>query len=426
MREMKDSGIGWVHDIPITWNTIKGKYIFKNKKQVVGANVDNFERLALTLNGVIKRSKDDNEGLQPDKFNTYQILRKNELVFKLIDLQNISTSRVGLSQYTGIVSPAYIILKANKGILPAFAEKYYLMMWINQVFNALGDSGVRSSLNSNELLELSLPLPSVAEQKLIADFLDTKCAEIDGITKDLQEQIETLENYKKSVITEAVTKGLNPNVEMNDSNLKWMPKIPNNWKTEKGKYCFASRNSKGNKNKLELLSPTQKYGVIPQGLYEQLSTQVTVKTNEKTNLMSFKTIHKGDYCISLRSFEGGFEYSNYEGVVSPAYTVLYPIISVDRRYYKYLFKISTFIYEMNSYSLSLRDGKPISYENFGNTFLPIPPFQEQKEIANYLDTKCAEINDIIKNKKEQLETLEVYKKSLIYEYVTGKKEVINA
>ena len=88
MREMKDSGIGWVHDIPITWNIIKGKYIFKNKKQVVGANVDNFERLALTLNGVIKRSKDDNEGLQPDKFNTYQILRKNELVFKLIDLQN--------------------------------------------------------------------------------------------------------------------------------------------------------------------------------------------------------------------------------------------------------------------------------------------------------------------------------------------------
>lgn len=273
--------------------------------------------------------------------------------------------------------------------------------------------------------EICIP-NSLHEQKLIAEFLDKKCEEIDGITKALQEQIETLENYKKSVITEAVTKGLNPDVKMKDSNLKWMPKIPNNWKTEKGKYCFASRNSKGNKNKLELLSPTQKYGVIPQGLYEQLSTQVTVKTNEKTNLMSFKTIHKGDYCISLRSFEGGFEYSNYEGVVSPAYTVLYPIISVDRRYYKYLFKISTFIYEMNSYSLSLRDGKPISYENFGNTFLPIPPFQEQKEIANYLDTKCAEINDIIKNKKEQLETLEEYKKSLIYEYVTGKKEVKNA
>lgn len=423
MREMKDSGIGWVHEIPSNWTTIRGKYVFTNDKFVVGAKVEEYERLALTMNGVIKRSKEDNEGLQPDKFDTYQILKPDELVFKLIDLQNISTSRVGLSPYTGIVSPAYIILKSKDNIFPAFAEKYYLMMWMNQVFNALGDAGVRSSLNATELLELWLPLPPYEEQKSIADFLDMECKKIDEIMADVQSQIDALEEYKKSVISEAVTKGLNPNVELKETEIKWLPYAPVHWKYERAKYCFTTRNTKGNDISLELLSPTQKYGVIPQKMYEELSSMVTVKVNENTNLMAFKTIHNGDYCISLRSFEGGFEYCEYEGVVSPAYTVFYPSIKCSRQYYRYLFKIKSFIFEMNSYSLSLRDGKPISFENFGNTYIPIPPIEEQIAIADYLDKKCAGIDSVIADKKSQLDTLEEYKKSLIYEYVTGKKEV---
>lgn len=205
MRAMKDSGIGWVHEIPIGWDIIRGKYVFSNDKEVVGAKVGEYERLALTMKGVVKRSKDDTEGLQPDKFNTYQILKTGELVFKLIDLQNISTSRVGLSPYTGIVSPAYIILKGKERVLPKYAEKYYLMMWMNQVFNALGDSGVRSSLNAGELLELSLPVPPIKEQKAIADYLDKKCAEIDSVIADMKKQLDVLDNYKKSLIYEYVT-----------------------------------------------------------------------------------------------------------------------------------------------------------------------------------------------------------------------------
>ena len=172
MRKMKHSEISWVHDIPEHWNIVKGKYIFTNNKQVVGAKVDEYERLALTLNGVIQRSKEDNKGLQPDRFDTYQIVKKNEIVFKLIDLQNISTSRVGLSPFTGIVSSAYIIFQAKKNIHAEYAEKYYLMMWMNEVFNALGDSGVRSSLNSSDLLDLFLPLPNNKEQSQISIFLD--------------------------------------------------------------------------------------------------------------------------------------------------------------------------------------------------------------------------------------------------------------
>lgn len=423
MREMKDSGISWVGEIPKDWSVNRAKYCFVNTKEIAGCMSDRYERLALTMNGVIKRSKDDSNGLQPEKFETYQILRPDELVFKLIDLQNVSTSRVGLSPYLGLVSPAYIILKSNKRVLPAFAEKYFLMLWKNQIFNALGDAGVRSNLNSKDLLELSIPFPTFAEQQRIAEFLDRECGKIDGLKADIQAQIDTLEQYKRSVITEAVTHGLNPSAPMKDSKV-WYGQISSEWKELKGKYVFKQRNDRGNNVCLQLLSPTQKYGVIPQDKYEELTGMNAVKLNDSTNYALLKTIHKGDYCISLRSFQGGFEYSEYEGVVSPAYQVFYPIITIADGYYKYLFKEKGFIDVMNSYTMSLRDGKNIAFDDFGDTFIPVPPLDEQQEIADYLDNKCAEIEQIIADKKSQIETLDVYKKSLIFEYVTGKKEVV--
>lgn len=424
MREMKDSGIAWVGEIPKEWAVNRAKYCFINTKEIAGCRADDYERLALTMNGVVKRSKDDSNGLQPEKFETYQILRPDELVFKLIDLQNVSTSRVGLSPYLGLVSPAYIILKSNKKkILPSFAEKYFLVLWKNQIFNALGDAGVRSNLNSKDLLELSIPVPSLEEQQKIAEFLDGECEKIEGLTRDIQAEIETLEQYKRSVITEAVTHGLDKSAPMKDSAV-WFGAIPKNWAVIKGKYVFRQRNDRGNNITLQLLSPTQKYGVIPQEKYEELTGMNAVKLNDNTNYALLKTIHKGDYCISLRSFQGGFEYSEYEGVVSPAYQVFYPIIAVGRGYFKYLFKEKGFIDIMNSYTMSLRDGKNIAFDDFGNTFIPVPPREEQEAIAEYLDKKCAKIDRTIADKKAQIETLDGYKKSLIYEYVTGKKEVL--
>lgn len=136
-----------------------------------------------------------------------------------------------------------------------------------------------------------------------------------------------------------------------------------------------------------------------------------------------KTIHKGDFCISLRSFQGGFEYSKYEGVVSPAYQVFYPTLEIADDYYKYLFKEQGFIDRMNSYTMTLRDGKNIAFSDFGNTYIPYPPLTEQLEIATYLDRKCTQIDALVTEKQQQLATLDEYKKSLIFEYVTGKKEV---
>ena len=419
MREMKDSGIGWVHEIPNNWTVVKGKYIFNIKKQVVGARVDYYERLALTLNGVIKRAKDDNEGLQPDKFNTYQILRKNELVFKLIDLQNVSTSRVGLSLYTGIVSPAYIILKATKRINPVYAEKYYLMMWMNQVFNALGDSGVRSSLNSNELLEISLPLPSHDEQIQIAKLLNKKCAEIDGITKDLQEQIDTLEKYKKSVITEAVTKGLNPNVEMKDSKIRYIGKMPQHWAIDKGKFIFQY---------------IQKSVRLDDGVITCFRDgEVTLRSNRREDgftisekEIGYQGIDKGDLIVhGMDGFAGAIGISDSRGKASPVLNVLET--NNSKRFYMYYLRSMALrgVFEALSTGIRVRTCDT-NWGKLKEIVYLLPPIQEQKEIANYLDNKCAEIDDIIKNKKEQLETIEEYKKSLIYEYVTGKKEVENA
>lgn len=212
--------------------------------------------------------------------------------------------------------------------------------------------------------------------------------------------------------------------KMKDSGVEWVGEIPSDWEIRKARYMFVQRFDKGNSIELQLLSPTQNYGVIPQWKYEELSGMVAVKLNEKADLMQFKTVHKGDFCISLRSFQGGFEYSKYEGVVSPAYQVFYPVVRIDDGYYKYMFKDGGFIEKMNSYTMTLRDGKNISFFDFGNTYIPYPPIEKQQQIAAYLDRKCSEIDGIIKEKQQQLETLAEYKKSLIYECVTGKKEVI--
>ena len=414
MREMKSSGIGWVHEIPIDWNVIRGKYLFTNDKMLVGAKLEEYERLALTMKGVVKRSKDDTEGLQPDKFNTYQILRTGELVFKLIDLQNISTSRVGLSPYTGIVSPAYIILKGNEQILPEYAEKYYLMMWMNQVFNALGDSGVRSSLNASELLDLSLPLPSIEEQRRIADFLDNECGKIDSIIADVEKQIEILEQYKRSVITTIVTKGMSSDIHIRERD-QWFGGIPIQWEIARIGSLYKLRNTKVNDRDYAPLSVTMQ-GVVPQ-------LETAAKTNAHDDR---KLVRKGDFVINSRSDRrGSCGISSQDGSVSLINIVLTPLQNMNPSYYNWLFHSVGFSDEFYKWGHGIVDDLwTTTWQDMKNIVIPVPPLEEQQAIADYLDKKCAEIDGVIADKKEQLEVLENYKKSVIYEYVTGKKEVV--
>lgn len=415
-REMKESGIGWVGKVPTDWNIIRGKYVLENHKDVVGSRVEDYERLALTLNGVIKRSKEDNEGLQPDKFDTYQILREDELVFKLIDLQNISTSRVGLSPYNGIVSPAYIIVKPKDEINSKFAEYYYLMLWMRAIFNQLGDAGVRSSLNANELLELSLPLPSLHEQHRIANFLDSKCSQIDEISEKIQKEIDTLEEYKKSVITEAVTKGLDPNVETKDSGIEWIGEIPVDWKLDKGKYIFEY-----------LEKPIREDdGVITCFRDGEVTLRANRRTDgftESLQEIGYQGIDVGDLIVhGMDGFAGSIGISDSRGKASPVLNNLGT--KQNKRYYMYFLRMMAWKGVFISLSTGIR--VRTCDTNWGKlreiTYL-LPPIDEQRTIADFIDSKTAQIEGAIKTKQQQLTILEEYKKSLIYEYVTGKKEV---
>lgn len=266
-----------------------------------------------------------------------------------------------------------------------------------------------------------LPLPTVCEQQQIADYLDTKCSEIDATVEDIQKEISLLEEYKKSVITEAVTKGLNPDAEMKDSGIKWIGKIPINWQAVNPRWLFAQRKDRAKKG-MEQYTASQKYGVISQKDYMNRIGGSIVTVQKDFDIL--KMVCEGDFVIHMRSFQGGLEYSKHTGSISSAYVMLIPQKNTGEcRYFKWLFKSASYINALQSTSNLIRDGQAMRYSNFIQIIIPYPPLDEQQQIADYLDSKCSEIDAIIADKKRQRCILAEYKKSLIYEYVTGKKEV---
>ena len=200
--------------------------------------------------------------------------------------------------------------------------------------------------------------------------------------------------------------------EMKDSGIEWIGQIPTGWKLRRAKTLFTQRNSKGNGIEV-LLSPTQKYGVVPQS---QLEGVVQVK--EDADLQMFKTLHKGDFVISLRSFQGGFEYSLYEGVCSPAYQVFYPTSPICDTYYRYLFKSQSFISKMNNLTVGIREGKNIQYVDFANSQIPVPPLAEQERIAVFLNAECAEIDAVLEKTRASIEEYKQLKQAIITQAVT--------
>lgn len=200
--------------------------------------------------------------------------------------------------------------------------------------------------------------------------------------------------------------------EMKDSGIEWIGQIPTGWELRRAKTLFMQRNSKGNEIEV-LLSPTQKYGVVPQS---QLEGVVQVK--EDTDLQMFKTVHKGDFVISLRSFQGGFEYSLYEGVCSPAYQVFHPTSPICDTYYRYLFKSQSFISKMNNLTVGIREGKNIQYVDFANSQIPVPPLAEQERIAAFLDAECAEIDAVLEKTRASIEEYKKLKQAVITQAVT--------
>ena len=419
---MKNSGIEWIGNIPDSWGLVRFKDLCTNKKEVAGNNSGNFDRLALTLNGVIKRPKDDSEGLQPKEFDTYQVLYENDFVFKMIDLQNISTSRVGLSHYTGLVSPAYIRFSPKKeGQYNKFVYYFLMSMYYNCVFNSLGGNGVRSALNASDMGQLIIPYPSLETQKRIVEFIETKLAQVDELIANQEKQIEKLKVYKQSVITEAVTKGLDKTAPLKDSGIEWTSNIPENWGIVLLSSLFVEHKHKNigmQSNNLLSLS----YGKIK---------RKDINGNEGLLPESFEgynVIGLGDIVLRLtdlqndqRSLRTGL--CEEEGIVTSAYVTLRRrnenLNSKYMHYYLHAFDINKGFYAMGS---GVRQG--LNYEGIRKLQILFPSIEEQVTIVEFLEDKCGKIDRLIAIKQEKIEKLQEYKKSLIYEYVTGKKEVV--
>lgn len=421
---MKNSGVEWIGEIPEDWEVKPVKRYFSHIKRIVGDDVDKYERLSLTMQGILKRSKDDAEGLQPEKFNGYQILKQNELVFKLIDLENVNTSRVGISPFNGLVSPAYIILTNNKKD-NTFYYYWFLNMYYQEIFNKLGDGGVRSALNASDVLSLPMVYLNNENQQRIASYLDKKCSKIEETIQKQQQVIEKLKAYKQSLITEAVTgkiKIQNGKVcgkyeNYKDSGVEWIGKIPSGWETIKIKWLLNERKERSEEGKEEPLSMSQKYGLIPTKEMESIP-------NMASTFVGAKLTYKDDIVFNkLKAHLGVFSVSKYDGLVSPDYAVYTSTGKADLKYLEYLFKTPQCISEFRKRSTGVGEGLTRLYTGeLFSIYIPFPEKKEQENIANILVSTCTAIDSAIEQKQNLIEKLTEYKKSLIYECVTGKKE----
>lgn len=266
-------------------------------------------------------------------------------------------------------------------------------------------------------------LPPLVEQKYIANYLDIQCSEIDATAEDIQKEISLLEDYKKSVITEAVTKGLNPDAEMKDSGIEWIGEVPKHWGTIRIGNAFSIRNERNYlpMEQVQLLSLYSGKGVFPTG-----EEGTTNRGNHAQTVADYKIVKKNDIVVNIiLAWMGSLGISNYNGVVSPAYDVYIPNEEkVVPHYYHYVFRTSGIANECYRYGRGIMMMRWRTYSSeFKRIHVPFPPLEEQQQIADFLDSKCSEIDAIIADKKRQRGILAEYKKSLIYEYVTGKKEV---
>lgn len=415
MREMKDSGISWVGEIPKEWSVWRNKYIFKITKDIVLPS-KNYQLLSLTTTGIKEKDENDNGGKVPENYDGYQIVKENDLVMCLFDL-DCSAVFSGLSPYNGMISPAYKVLKVKKRI----ANEQYYRYWFNYVgskrFYKQYSKSLRFTLNADEFNRLFSLLPPLAEQQRIAEFLDRECGKIDGLKADIQAQIDTLEQYKRSVITEAVTHGLNPSAPMKDSGVDYIDKIKSDWRITKiGFVC----------SKL-----TRGFSAEDPALICSNNGSVMLRDEEKAcgKMVSednaMQGIHIGDIAIhGMDTWHGAIGFSKMKGKITRVVHVCDS--TEDKRFIVYYLKSLAYqnVYKLISNGVRGNTSDFRSWDKVKDIYICLPATKkEENEICDYLDAQCENIDMIIADKKSQIETLDGYKKSLIYEYVTGKKEV---
>ncbi len=419
MTEMKDSGIEWIGKIPKEWGLKRIQFCLEEINEKNNP-IKTEQVLSLVKDkGVMLYEDKGNQGNKAkEDVSQYKVAYPNTLI---VNSMNILIGSVGISNYLGCVSPVYYVFKETdesdlRYINYIFKTKEFqkeLRKYANGILE------IRLRVSSADIFKRKIPVPNKSIQSKIADYLDKKCIEIDALYSDIEKQIETLEEYKKSIITEAVTRGLDPDVEMKDSGSVYWKDIPANWKLSDIKYLFEIVKRIAGKEGYDILSVTQKGLKIKD-----------ISRNEgqiAESYANYQFVYPTDYVMNhMDLLTGWVDCSKYFGVTSPDYRVFRLKDKKNNlNYYKYIMQccyMDRIFYSLGQGVSNLGRWR-LQTERFNNFQIPVPPAKEQEQIAKYLDEKCIEIENIILDKQQQLETLEQYKKSLIYEYVTGKKEV---
>lgn len=433
MREMKDSGISWVGEIPQNWEMKRLKYLFKFCKGLP-ITKDNLidQGLPVISYGQIHAKNNNGVDVRPHllrfvdfSYQTFyplsQVMR-GDFVFADTSEDYDGCGNCVYKRNDSLLFAGYHTIIAHSIIESDnrfFAYLFLTDIWRRQIREKV--SGVKVfSITQKTLSNSYIILPPLAEQQRIAEFLDRACGKIDGLKADIQAQIDTLEQYKRSVITEAVTHGLNPSAPMKDSGIPWVGEIPAKWAVLPI-YCVYGERKRKNVFGTEQNLLSLSYGKV---IRKDINTNGGLLPS---NYNGYNIIEKNDIIIrptdlqnDRTSLRTGLVKEH--GIITSAYIALKPKNRVSSKFYHYLlhsYDVKKVFYNMGN---GVRQG--LNYGEFAKLMVYYPPLDEQQEIADYLDNKCAEIEQIIADKKSQIETLDGYKKSLIYEYVTGKKEVV--
>lgn len=418
MREMKDSGIEWIRETPKEWSIERLQW---HIDEINDSNnsVRTTRILSLTNKlGVIPYEEKGNMGNKSkENYAEYKIAYPDTIV---ANSMNVIIGSVGLSNYYGCISPVYYVFKAKRGSNIRFINYIFQTIGFQKELRkfANGILEIRLRVSANNILKRVVPIPaSFDEQKRIAAYLDAKCAEIEALTADIQAQIDTLEQYKRSVITEAVTKGLNPDAEMKDSGIAWIGLIPVDWGISKIKYEI-----------FPLQRPVYPTDSVMTCFRDG---EVTLRQNRREDGFTvsltengYQGVEVGDLVIhGMDAFAGAIGCSDTRGKITPVVHVCKT--TGNNRFFMYALRSMATNDVLMSFSegIRVRSSDFRNFNKLGQFRIVVPPIDEQNDISSYLDAKCTELDAIIAQKQEQLSTLEAYKKSLIYEYVTGKKEV---
>lgn len=415
-RKMRDSGIPWIGEVPEGWGVNKIKYHLtrneiKNKpdKQVLSVYRDY---------GVIpKDSRDDNHNVTSEDTSKYKYVQKGDLV---INKMKAWQGSLGGSKYEGIVSPAYYIYKFHDDSFDGKFFHYLIRGCYKDEFRRIS-GGIREGqwdLSAEKFENTMIIIPPIPEQHRIADFLDSKCSEIDNLIENLRARVESAKEYKKAVITEAVTKGLDKDAKMKDSGVEWIGEIPEGWKIVQFKHIASIKSN--------LVQPDKymKYPQIaPDNIEKDTGRLLSHQTVEESGIISGNHLfYRGQILYSkIRPNLNKLTVAPFDGLCSAD---MYPIESKLPTPFMVYSMLSTYFVSQVSLIIQDRVKMPkINQEELGEIKVVVPSQQEMLTIADYLDSKCSEIDALLQNYEDQITTLEEYKKSLIYEYVTGKKEV---